>query len=84
MLVFWITAIPAILFTVGVDVVMKWRVSRRLSAQEQFSWWLRNSSRVQTKYEKFYPDSSLPSIRKCAFWLTYALGATLLITVFLK
>ena len=84
MLFFWIVVIPAIAFTVGTDIVMKSRVNRRLPAQDQFSWWLRNSSQVQTKYEEFYPDSSLPSIRRYAFWLTYAVGAVLLTTMFLK
>jgi len=84
MLVFWIVAITAILFTIVTDIVMKSRVNSRLPASEQFSWFLRNSAQVQMRYEQLYPESSLASIRRYAFWLTCTLGAILLLTVFLK
>lgn len=61
------------------DTVMKIRINRRLPAEERFSWWSRNSWKVARKYGEFCPDSYLPLIARCSFWLCASLLAGLLL-----
>ena len=81
---FLVVIVIPIVVTVYADIVMRSRINSKLPPQDQLSWWLRNSSKVSKKYEEFYPDSILPTLREYGFWLCYIAGAALLVSRFWK
>jgi hypothetical protein len=69
MAIFWSILVLSVIVTNLADVAMKIQVNERLPSEEKFSWWNRDSWRVARKYRDFYPNSYLPLISQCTFWL---------------
>ncbi len=79
MALFWSILILSILVTNSASIVMKLQVNEKLPPEERFSWWNRDFWKVARKYQEFYPDSYLPLIDKCSFWLCVALAAVFIV-----
>ena len=79
MAIFWSILVLSIVVKIYSDFVMKIQVNERLPEEQRFSWWTRNSWKVARKYRELYPDSYLPLIGQCSFWLCLALGTTVLV-----
>ncbi len=69
---FWSILVLSVIVTNIADIAMKIQVNERLTAEEKFSWWNRDSWRVAKKHKEFYPNSYLPMISQCSFWLVVA------------
>jgi hypothetical protein len=76
---FWSLVVLSIVVNNYADIAMKIQINDRLPAKEKFSWWSRNSWAVARKYGEFYPNSNMPLISQCSFWLAAALGAAFVI-----
>jgi hypothetical protein len=70
--------------TVGSNLVMRIRVSKKLPPEGGTSWWLRSSDEVGRTYQELFPKSYLPSFIQYVFWFLLALCAATAVMIALR
>jgi hypothetical protein len=63
------------LATIGSNLVMRIRVTKKLPPEGGTSWWMRSSDEVGRTYQELFPRSFLPSLIQYVFWFLLALCA---------
>lgn len=69
---------------VGVEIVMRVRLTRLEIRTEKLLWWRRGGDDVAEAYQELFPETRLPFFRKLAFWLVVAMALILLTSVLWK
>ncbi len=71
--------IPLVILNAYCAIVMKMFVNSTQPVDERFSWSVRNDSKVARKYLELRPDSVLPLIFRCSYWVIFSVGLMFII-----
>jgi hypothetical protein len=80
---FWLLMFMALL-NIGVEIMMRLRLSRREAPAEKLTWWRRGGDAVSTAYQELFPNSRIPAYRSFIFWSVVVYAGSLLVAILLK
>jgi len=79
---FWSIFVLVIVVNNFTAITMKQQVNATLPTGQRFSWWNRDVRQVSRKYLEIFPESYLPIVERCSFWVAIVLGVTFFIATY--
>jgi hypothetical protein len=80
--VFFSLSVVVALLSIFGEIVMRVRLTRKVS-HDKIAWWRRGGDEVTATYEKVFPDSRLPLLRRFVFWLFVTCAGALVLSMLL-
>jgi hypothetical protein len=77
---FSVLVLAALLGIFG-EIAMRIRLTRNEVSADKVAWWRRGGDDVASGYEKVFPDSWLPHVRRLNFWLLIVCAAATLFAI---
>jgi hypothetical protein len=80
---FFSILVVAALVSILSEIAMRIRVTK-VEARDKIAWWRRSGDVVASDYEKLFPGSGLPFLRRFGFWFIVACAVVVVLSMLIR